>query len=99
MYSKYLIHLALALAISIITISLTGYFTEVKEIVSLGKAESAPEFNKERDKYFWERLKDPNTGLVPQNIRSLELEFVNQKFNTNNSKNTPNFLNDDIWQR
>lgn len=97
MYSKYLIHLALA--ISIITISLTGYFTEVKEIVSLGKAESAPEFNKERDKYFWERLKDPNTGLVPQNIRSLELEFVNQKFNTNNSKNTPNFLNDDIWQR
>ena len=41
---------------------------------------NAPEFSKERQYWEWEKLRDPNTGLVPKNIRSLENNFVNNMF-------------------
>ncbi len=82
-----------------IMIIISVLFLNTPESNIKAKNESGPTFTKERFRYFWERQHDPATGEIPKNIKSLELNFVKNRW-LNNDKNSNNqFLSNNIWQR
>ncbi|HRP02908.1 MAG TPA: T9SS type A sorting domain-containing protein [Candidatus Kapabacteria bacterium] len=58
---------------------------------------SQPVFTKEKFRYQYERLRDPNTGKIPDNIRSKELNFIKNTFNLSSSKVGNKFLSSSEW--
>ncbi len=73
---------------------------DFKNIPNEKKSISAPEFSKERQYREWERLRDPKTGLVPKNIRTLENNFVNTVYGSfNKLKSKQDFLQSEKWKR
>jgi hypothetical protein len=55
---------------------------------------------KESQKWLFDRLKDPNTGKIPDNIKSLENQFIKNRFGVaSKSKYRNVLLSDNVWQR
>jgi photosystem II stability/assembly factor-like uncharacterized protein len=85
--------------LSVLIIAAVGFVSEPYTKKVKNKGEAGPEFAKERDRYFWERLHDPSTGEIPKSIRTSELDFVSSRWNFDNSKSPDKFQAEDIWNR
>ncbi|MDT3741432.1 MAG: T9SS type A sorting domain-containing protein [Candidatus Kapabacteria bacterium] len=84
---------------SIILIFFIGLLVENPVKVKKPASESGPVFNKERDKYLWERMRDPATGEMPKNIRSRELAFARNRWIEPYMKSSERLLSNNIWER
>ncbi len=58
---------------------------------------SQPAFTKEKFRYQYERLRDPATGKIPDNIRSKELKFIKESFNLDKNKLNNHLLSSSKW--
>ncbi len=73
---------------------------DFKNIQNEKKTIAVPEFTKERQFHQWEMLRDPKTGIVPKNIRTLENQFVNSVYGSfNKLKSKQDFLQSEKWMR
>ncbi len=99
MFAKNQIFLGLGI-IAVLAISFQILQIDFSKISYKSNTISAPEFSKDRQYWEWERLRDPKTGLVPKNIRSLENNFVNNMYGSYKFLKTKNdFLQSNKWQR
>jgi hypothetical protein len=66
----------------------------------LNSDSSGSVITKESQKWLFDRLKDPNTGKIPYNIKTLENQFIESRFGVaSRSKNRNVLLSDNLWQR
>ncbi len=88
----------LLLTVSIFVFSLTFAMIQLSKSNKVNSNVTTQEvFSKKSQRYAYDKFKDPATGKIPNNIRSLELNFIRNTFKLDSKKSSNTLLADSKW--